>query len=254
MRPIERHPFPPNRRFVIGAMKTGKNMSPMTALVEVDVTEAWERAKAEDVSPTAFLLACVGRAAAAHPEVHAYRDWVGRLVVHRQVDIATLVEVDTPTGMFPLAHPLRGADTRTVKDLSHELRTVATDPTSGGSGRLLMKRGEFIGNIPGAIRLMYAISKRSSRIRTMIGTVALSSVGMMLGGNGFAIGVPTVASLSLTVGGATEKPWVVDGEVVVRRILDLAVVIDHRVVDGAPAARFGATLRQLLETPALIEW
>ena len=76
----------------------------------------------------------------------------------------------------------------------------------------------------------------------------------MIGGSGFGIGVMTLSSLQILVGGAADRPWVVDGRVEVRRILDLTAQIDHRVVDGAPAARFGATLRELLETPDLLDW
>lgn len=44
----------------------------------------------------------------------------------------------------------------------------------------------------------------------------------------------------------------VDGQVVVRDVLDLTVAIDHNVVDGAPAARFAATFRELLEGASVI--
>ena len=87
-----------------------------------------------------------------------------------------------------------------------------------------------------------------------MGTVALSSVGMMTGGGGFVIGVPMISSLTVLIGGATPQPWVVDGEVAVRRVVDIVIMIDHFVVDGAPAARFGATLRRLLEDPESIDW
>lgn len=226
----------------------------MTALVQVDVTDAWERVKAEDVSPTAFVLACVGRAVAAHPEVHAYRDWLGRLIIHRHVDVTTMIEVDTKSGAYPLAHPVSDTDVRSVSDLSSELRRVKTTPSSGLSGWLLLRWGGVAGRIPGLARLVYFVGRRSVRVRSGIGTVAVSSVGMMIGGGGFAIGVMTLTSLQVMVGGVTERPWVVDGEVQVRHILDLTAQVDHRVVDGAPAARFGATLRSLLETPELLEW
>jgi pyruvate/2-oxoglutarate dehydrogenase complex dihydrolipoamide acyltransferase (E2) component len=229
-------------------------MAPMTALVQVDVTRAWLRLEEKDLSPTAYVLACVGRAVAAHPEVHAYRDWLGRLAIHPHVDIATMIEVESSTGLFPLAHVVRQAEQRSVSDLSHELRTTKTRPETGRSGRLMKRWGRIAGWIPGATSLLYAVTKRSSTMRQGTGTVSLSSVGMMIGGSGAAIGVMTLASVLVLVGGATDRPWVVDGEVIVRRILDVTVQIDHRVVDGGPAGRFGATLRRLLEDPDLVEW
>lgn len=226
----------------------------MTALVQVDVTDAWERIKSDDASPTAFVLACVGRAVAEHPEVHAYRDWLGRLVIHRHVDVTTMIEVETKSGAYPLAHPVQDTDVRTVGDLTEELRRVKTAPASGFSGRWLLRWGGAVGRIPGLATLIYFVMRRSVRIRSGTGTVAVSSVGMMIGGSGFGVGVMTLTSLQVIVGGSAERPWVVDGDVKTRRILDLTAQVDHRVVDGAPAARFGATLRRLLEDPDLVDW
>jgi pyruvate/2-oxoglutarate dehydrogenase complex dihydrolipoamide acyltransferase (E2) component len=226
----------------------------MVALVKVDVTEAWARIEDADLSPTAFFASCVGRAVAEHPQVHAYRGWRGELVEHRHVDITTIVEVGTETGSFPLAHPLLDCDTRSVADLTAELRKVKAQPRSGGSGRVLMRWGKRAGRMPLLADLFYFVAKRSVGLRSRMGTVTLSSLGMLTGGNGFLIGVPTIASLTVLVGAATEQPWVVGGEVAVRRIVDTGIQIDHRVVDGAPAARFGARLRELLERPDLIDW
>jgi pyruvate/2-oxoglutarate dehydrogenase complex dihydrolipoamide acyltransferase (E2) component len=50
----------------------------------------------------------------------------------------------------------------------------------------------------------------------------------------------------------SQRPRVTDGRVTVRDVLDLTVAIDHNVVDGAPAARFAAEFRELLESAAVI--
>ncbi len=254
MERIERKRFPTRRKWVLGAMRAGHRMAPMTALVQVDVTKAWRRLDDDALSPTAFVLACVGRAVAAHPDVHAFRDWFGRLVVHPNVDVATMIEVESSTGLFPLAHVVRNTQARTVGDLSQEIHSVKTRPDIGRSGRLMQRWGAILGAIPGVPWAVYAFCRRSSLARRGIGTVAVSSVGMMIGGSGGVISVMTMASPQILVGGATDRPWVVDGTVTVRRILDVTVQIDHRVVDGGPAGRFGATLRRLLENPDLVDW
>jgi pyruvate/2-oxoglutarate dehydrogenase complex dihydrolipoamide acyltransferase (E2) component len=45
------------------------------------------------------------------------------------------------------------------------------------------------------------------------------------------------------------RPRVVGDQIAVREVLDLTVTIDHDVVDGAPATRFGADLRHRMEHP-----
>jgi len=59
-------------------------------------------------------------------------------------------------------------------------------------------------------------------------------------------------SLEVIVGGMSQRPRVTHGQVTARDVLDLTVVIDHNVVDGAPAARFAAGFRELLESAAVL--
>ena len=226
-------------------------MDPTHALLQCDVTET--RAYLERFDPplslTAYLVGAVARAAAAHPEVHAYRNWRGRLAIHHHVDVATLIEVRDSTGSFPLAHLVRDADQRSPGEISAEIREVKADPTAGASGRIYAKTGPLVARIPGAVALFYRLAGRSVRMRRMTGTVSVTSVGMFGGGGGFGIGHPTIQTLTVLVGGISRRPWVVDGEIIPREVLDLTVTVDHDVVDGAPAARFVADLRRLIEHP-----
>jgi pyruvate dehydrogenase E2 component (dihydrolipoamide acetyltransferase) len=61
---------------------------------------------------------------------------------------------------------------------------------------------------------------------------------------------PEVAILG--VGKMKETPVVIDGKVEIRKILFLSLSFDHRVVDGAEAARFLNALIARLEDPDLI--
>ena len=234
------------------AVRAGRRIVPMHGLLDVDVTEARRLLARHDppLSLTAFVVASVARAAAAHPEVHAYRDWRGRLVEHRHVDVQTLIEVTTPQGAFGLVHVVRDADLRDVADISAELRSVKSEPTATAGGRLLNRLAPILGRVPGVYRLMYAVMSRSRAVHAATGTVQVTAVGMFANGSGYAIAPPTLASLLVVVGGASSRPRVVGDEVVIREVIDLTVTIDHNIVDGAPATRFGATLRRLLETPS----
>lgn len=223
----------------------------MHGLMEVDVTDA-RCALVQDGSPlslTAFVIASVARAAFAHPQVHAYRDWRGRLVEHCHVDVQTLIEVTTEEGPFGLVHVVRDADIRTVAEISDELRAVKADPATTTSGRLLDTVAPAAGRIPGLYRAMYAVMSRSRRVRLATGTVQVTAVGMFADGGGFAIAPPTLASVVVVVGGLSARPLVIGDTVQIRDVLDLTVTVDHNVVDGAPATRFGAELRRIMQEP-----
>jgi pyruvate/2-oxoglutarate dehydrogenase complex dihydrolipoamide acyltransferase (E2) component len=224
-------------------------MTPMHGLVEIDVTDVRRLLAAHEppLSLTAFVVASVARAAASHPEVHAYRNWRGQLVLHHFVDVTTIVEVSTARGLFPLAHVLRDADIRRVDDLGAELHRVKSDPSSSGSGRWLTRAAPVGARVPGLVPAMYAFMARSPWARQRSGTVEVTAVGMFAAGGGFAIAPMAMMSTQVVVGGASRRPRVVDGRIESRDVLDLTVTIDHNVVDGGPAARFGADLRRILE-------
>jgi pyruvate dehydrogenase E2 component (dihydrolipoamide acetyltransferase) len=58
-------------------------------------------------------------------------------------------------------------------------------------------------------------------------------------------------SAILGIGRIHEKPVVVDGQIVVRAMMSLSISFDHRLVDGAPAARFLQRVKQFIEQPFL---
>ena len=61
---------------------------------------------------------------------------------------------------------------------------------------------------------------------------------------------PEVAILGM--GKVQEKPVVRDGEIVIRKILPLTLAFDHRIADGADAARFVGELVRQLSDPNLL--
>jgi pyruvate dehydrogenase E2 component (dihydrolipoamide acetyltransferase) len=81
------------------------------------------------------------------------------------------------------------------------------------------------------------------------GTFTITSVGNI--GGRFAtpiINHPEVAILG--VNQIHDRPMVVNGQVVARKMMYLSPSFDHRVIDGAVAARFVSCLKNYLENPA----
>lgn len=91
-------------------------------------------------------------------------------------------------------------------------------------------------------------TRRDPTIRvSTTGTVVVTAVGMFGKGNsGWGIAT-TPVSLSLLVGSIAWKPAVVEGRIEPREMLNLTVMFDHDVVDGAPATRFTRRLVGLIE-------
>jgi len=233
-----------------------RRRNPMYGLVEVDVTVPRRRIQAhrertgEQLSFTAFIVACLGRAVGEHPTVAAFRSG-RRLVVFDQVDVATMVEVEAEAGRFPLPYVVGDAGHKTVRAINDEIRGIQRGTALLQRTRALLRPLPYI---PRPVRLLlWRLLARSVRLRQRLGgTVAVTSVGSFLGGPGWGL-APVAYPVTLMVGGIARRPVLRDGAIEEREHLCLTLVLDHEVVDGAPAARFGARLRELIEAGAGLE-
>ena len=82
-------------------------------------------------------------------------------------------------------------------------------------------------------------------------TFTISNLGMF-GIESFTAIVNPPESAILAVGRIVDRPVGVEGEIVLRPMMNLTICADHRVVDGAGAARFLAELKATLENPYLL--
>jgi pyruvate dehydrogenase E2 component (dihydrolipoamide acetyltransferase) len=82
------------------------------------------------------------------------------------------------------------------------------------------------------------------------GTFTISNLGMFGVEQFIAVLNPPQAAI-LAVGATVDRPVAQDGAVVVRPMMTVTLTVDHRAVDGAPAADFLRTVKTFLEDPAL---
>lgn len=240
------------RQLVIDAGRAARRRHAIHGLIEVDVTSARSAlrthaaATGEELSFTAFVIACVARAVAADPSIQAYRDLRGREVVFDQVDIGLPIEVDVDGSPFAFTHVLRDAGARDVRDLQREIRAVKADPYRSPSvHKASWVRAYLL--LPGFVRvaLLGALHRMPHRQRALAGTVGVTAVGMFGAGGGWGIAFQ-LHTLGIVIGGITRRPILCQGHLVDREWLQLTVSVDHDIVDGAPTARFVRKLRTLL--------
>jgi 2-oxoisovalerate dehydrogenase E2 component (dihydrolipoyl transacylase) len=87
------------------------------------------------------------------------------------------------------------------------------------------------------------------------GTFTLNNYGgLNVDGSAAIINHPQVAILGF--GRMLERPWVVGGEITIRRITQMSFVFDHRVSDGGEAAAFMRDVADAIENPlpAIVRW
>jgi pyruvate/2-oxoglutarate dehydrogenase complex dihydrolipoamide acyltransferase (E2) component len=238
---FEVRPFPRERHDVVDALEVGVRRHMVHALLEFDVTRPRELLRArgsagEGLSFTAFVVASLARAIDEDRRLHAYRDWMGRLVLFDEVDVVTLIEPEL--GAVAIPHVVRAANRRTVAEIHREIRQVQTEPAASAQRSGALARASAF--TPGLLRrIFFRVLRRNPRwLKRVAGTTLVTSVGMFGVGRGWAVGIVPLHTLGLTVGGITTQPGVVDGRIEPREYLALTASVDHDVVDGAPAARF----------------
>ncbi|PNH85225.1 dihydrolipoamide acetyltransferase family protein [Arthrobacter sp. AFG20] len=100
------------------------------------------------------------------------------------------------------------------------------------------------------IKRLTAIAREGKATPTELGsgTFTLNNYGVFgIDGSAAIINYPEVAILG--IGRIIDKPWVADGELVVRKVTELTLTFDHRVCDGGTAAGFLRFVADAIESP-----
>jgi len=96
-------------------------------------------------------------------------------------------------------------------------------------------------------RVLYRVLMRFPVLfRAYSSSVLVTALGMFFDGPGWGITMPNF-SLTITLGGISKKPGVVEGSIEIREYLNMTLSFDHDIIDGAPAARFTNQLKALIE-------
>ena len=251
--------FPSSRQFTLDIGKMGMKKHHVKALIQVDVTQSRKKIrqirkeKGNVLSFTSWLLTCIGRAVEEQPGVHALRKGRNRLVIFRDIDISTMVEKQV--GEFPVPIPLviRKVNTKDVTEIYEEIEDAKREQLKEGSDFVLGKDkkndpARIFAVLPQCVRLLAwkLLLSNPVRVKKMMGTVMVTSVGMMGKASGWIIPY-SIHPVCLAIGSIETMPGV-DGDAIdVREYLDITILMDHDVIDGAPAARFVSRLSELIE-------
>jgi len=251
---FERKPMPISRRIVSDFLVLGQRRPAIHALVELDISKPRQfirkhkESTGETLSFTAFVVSCVGHAIDKNKQMHAYPNWRNQLIVFDDVDVTTIVEIELEGKRFPFAHILRAVNKRSFRSIHDEIRSIQTKPKKS-KGFDDWKFMRWFLYLPRWVRLwFYRLAMLSPHfVKQYTGTVSVTAVGMFGTGSGWGIPIPS-HNLSVTVGGISEKPVVLDGAIGIGEFLNLTISANHDIIDGAPLVRFIQAFKTLLES------
>ena len=170
---------------------------------------------ADKISYNTLLAALTARALREHPNLNARWEADG---IHLLAEINLALAVDTERGLMTPVLPQ-----------VDKLNLVA------------VQRGY-------ALLMDRALAGKSLPDDFAGGTFTITNLGV-LEVDGFTPIINPPQAAILGVGRIVEKPVARDGAVVIRPMITLSLSFDHRIVDGAPAAKFLQRIKQLVERP-----
>jgi pyruvate dehydrogenase E2 component (dihydrolipoamide acetyltransferase) len=201
---------------------------PVTHVEECDVTQLDATRKlANERDPGAqrltflpFIVKAVVAALKDHPALNASLDEEAQEVVfHGDYNIG--VAVDTPAGL--VVPVVKNADQKRLRDIAGDIERLAAAARNGTISADDLRGGTFTVTSPGPFGGLMATP-----------IVMHPQTGIM------------------GVHRATDRPVVRDGQIVIRKMMNLSVTFDHRVLDGMTAAKFALEVVELLEHPAVL--
>ncbi len=225
----ERIPVRGVLRLMADAMVRSAFTAPhVTEWVDVDVTRSMEllaslrnRPELEGVKITPLTLVAVAllRAVRENPGINATFDGdAGELVIKHYVNLG--VAAATPRGL--VVPNVKDADRLSLVQLARALHELSATAREG----------------------------RTEPAAMLGGTITITNVGVFGVDGGTPILNPGESAI-LAMGRVLARPWVVEGAVVPRQVMELSLSFDHRCVDGALGSRVLSSVASFLEDPAV---
>jgi pyruvate dehydrogenase E2 component (dihydrolipoamide acetyltransferase) len=169
-----------------------------------------------------FLVRACALAMSRHPYFNA--SFAGdRIVMHGDVNVGVAISLDESRGGGLVVGVLRNADLKSLRQISQETRFLAEKAR---------EKGLSMDEMSGA-------------------TFTISNLGMY-GVDHFTAIINPPNSAILACGAAIEQPVVRNHQLAVGWEMSATLSLDHRVIDGAMAAQYLATLKDLIERPAAL--
>ena len=167
-----------------------------------------------------FLVRCCALSMATNPEFNA--SFGGDCVLyHGPVNVGIAIALPEERGGGLVVGTIRNADQKSLRTISQESSYLSTKARESGLSP------DEMGDT----------------------TFTISNLGMF-GVDNFTAIINPPNSAILAVGAAMEKPVVRNGELAVGHEMSATLSLDHRVIDGAMAALYLKTLKELIENPA----
>ena len=249
--------IPRSRIATFDIFAVGLNKHHIVAMLEFDVTESRTRLRnlrksGITVSFNGWLIKIIGNVLHKHSEASAFLYNKKKLIIFNDINVSLIVEKRIGDAKVPIPLVIQKTNEKSALEITEEIEKAKIQELT--SDDIVLKKQStsyerVYYHLPGFLRRLFwkvLLIKPKAAFRTM-GNVAVTSVGMMGKINGWFIH-KSVHPVSFGIGSILKKPVVIENEVKIREILNMTILVDHDVIDGAPMVRFLDDLTNYIET------
>lgn len=254
--------IPKSRIATFDTFSVGLQKHHVSALLEFDVTESRKKLKelrrsGINVSFNGWLIKTISSVLQKYPEASAFLYNKKKLIIFDDINISILIEKKVGDNRVPIPLVLEKTNEKSAADITSEIEKARNEELSDNDIVLTKKTTiaeELYYNLPGFLRrtIWKLILRNPKFAYRKMGNVVITSVGMMGQINGWFIH-KSVHPLSFGIGSVLKKPVVTGNEIKIREILNMTILADHDVIDGAPMVRFLNDLTKYIEGGELIK-
>jgi pyruvate/2-oxoglutarate dehydrogenase complex dihydrolipoamide acyltransferase (E2) component len=248
--------IPQSRIATFDTFSIGLQKHHISAILEFDVTDSRRKLKelrrsGINVSFNGWIIKVISSVLQKYPEASAFLYNKKKLMIFNDINISILVEKKIGASRVPIPLVLEKTNEKSASDITLEIENAKNQELSDNEIVLTKKSTLAEGlyyHLPGFIRrtIWKIILGNPKFAYKKMGNVVITSVGMMGLINGWFIH-KSVHPLSFGIGSILKKPVVINNEIKIREILNMTILADHDVIDGAPMVRFLNDLTKYIE-------
>jgi pyruvate/2-oxoglutarate dehydrogenase complex dihydrolipoamide acyltransferase (E2) component len=241
------HKFPKSRIATIDVCEIGKQKHHIAGMIEIDISESKgkiRKYKRETgrISFTAWLIKTISLTLKEYEAAAAYLKGSRKIVIFNDINISIIVEKKIRGQKVPMPVIIEKANERTIESITKQI-SEAQESVLTEKDIVLHRKSDrmerFYYLLPGFVRrsVWRFLLKHPQMAFSRMGNVAITSVSMMGNVSGWFIPV-SVHPVCFGISSVMKKPVVVDDKIEIREMLNMTILLDHDVFDGANMARF----------------
>ncbi|MBK9391229.1 MAG: 2-oxo acid dehydrogenase subunit E2 [Bacteroidetes bacterium] len=238
--------IPESRIATFDTFSAGMLRHHVAAILEFDVTDSRKklqelRKNGTNISFNGWLLRVIGMTLKNHPEASAFLYSKRKLLIFDDINISIMIEKKINGNKVPVPVVIEKTNEKSALEITAEIE--AAKNSEMGSGDIVINRKRSFServyyHLPGFLRrLTWSLILRNPHFAyKKMGNVIVTSLGMTGRINGWFIH-RSIHPVSFGIGSVLKKPVVTGNEIKIREILNMTILIDHDVIDGAPMVR-----------------